>query len=280
VKRTVILLIALFACKKTEVARQPAAAQAAVQVASAATPVTLPPGHPAIDSATTTALAASPVPAAPPASMLTGNVIETLDAGGYTYVHVKAASGDEWAAVPQASIKKGSSVSIAVQMAMENFESKTLGRKFKRVLFGTIANGGNATPSLPAGHPATAGGMRMPPQQMSSAAADAGEVNVARADGGKSVAEVWAQKATLKETAVVVRGKVVKFLPSIMGKNWLHLRDGSGSAKGGDNDLVVTTNDSAKAGDVVTIKGTVHTDKDFGAGYSYAVIVEDAAIVK
>ena len=41
-----------------------------------------------------------------------------------------------------------------------------------------------------------------------------------------------------------------------------------------------TTSDSAAVGDVVVVKGTVRLDKDFGAGYAYPVIVEDAKITK
>lgn len=77
---------------------------------------------------------------------------------------------------------------------------------------------------------------------------------------------------------VVVRGKVVKFLAGIMGRNWIHLQDGTGDA--GTNDLTVTTEQTAAAGDVVAIKGTLAVDKDFGAGYRYAVIVEKASVTK
>jgi len=277
VKRTIIFLIAalaLFGCKQKSEVSTPVA-QVQTSAAPAATTTPLPPGHPAIGSAAP-AVAPASRPVASAANVLTGSVIETLDAPGYTYVHVKTASGDEWAAVPATQIKKGSTVNVAVQMPMENFESKTLKRKFDRVLFGTIvADGGSASPAMPPGHP------NLPPQMTSAAAAvDPGDVNVAKADGGKKIAEVWAQKATLKDAPVVVRGKVVKFLPSIMGKNWMHLRDGSGSPKAGDNDLTVTTSDTVKVGDIVTVKGTLHTDKDFGAGYSYAVIIEDASVVK
>ena len=64
-----------------------------------------------------------------------------------------------------------------------------------------------------------------------------------------------------------------------MNRNWVHLRDGSGAA-GKDNDLTVTTSDNAAVGDVVVVKGTVRLDKDFGAGYAYPVIVEDAKVSK
>jgi hypothetical protein len=115
---------------------------------------------------------------------------------------------------------------------------------------------------------------------MSSGAANVGDVSVDKAPNGKTVAETYAAKDELKDKPVVIRGKVVKFLSGIMGKNWLHLRDGSGSGDKGDNDITVTTNDVVAVGDVVTVAGTVRVDKDFGAGYRYPVIVEEAKVTK
>jgi hypothetical protein len=75
----------------------------------------------------------------------------------------------------------------------------------------------------------------------------------------------------------VFRGKVVKTNPNIMGKNWLHVRDGSGAE--GTNDLTVTTAGTApNVGDTVVVKGTVALEKDFGMGYQYDIIVEDAEV--
>jgi hypothetical protein len=112
--------------------------------------------------------------------------------------------------------------------------------------------------------------------------ADVGSVKVDKAAGpdARTVAEVYAQKAQLKEKKVAVRGKVVKFSAGIMGRNWVHLRDGSGAQDKGTNDITVTTGDQAAVGDVVVAKGVVRTDKDFGAGYAYPVIVEDAKLSK
>jgi hypothetical protein len=109
-----------------------------------------------------------------------------------------------------------------------------------------------------------------------------GDVKVARAAGAdaRTVAEVYAQKGALKEKAVTIRGKVVKFNPGIMGKNWLHLQDGSGKADKQDNDITVTTQDTAAVGETVVVKGTVRVDKDFGAGYAYPVIIEEAKLSK
>jgi molybdopterin synthase catalytic subunit len=82
----------------------------------------------------------------------------------------------------------------------------------------------------------------------------------------------------LKDKTVLVRGKVVKYNAEIMDKNWVHLRDGSGSAEKDTNDILVTTASKTKVGDIVTFKGTVRTDKDFGSGYSYKVLIEEATL--
>ena len=87
--------------------------------------------------------------------------------------------------------------------------------------------------------------------------------------------ELYEKSATLDKKAVTVRGKVVKVSKMIMGKNWVHLRDGSGDAAKGTNNVVVTSQGEPKVGDVVTARGTLHKDKDFGSGYKYAVILEE-----
>ena len=99
---------------------------------------------------------------------------------------------------------------------------------------------------------------------------------VDKADEGYTVAEVFEKKDDLEGKSVRVRGKVVKFSAGIMGKNWLHLQDGTGAQ--GTNDLTVTTQLSASVGDTVLIEGTMATEKDFGFGYFYDVIVEEAAV--
>jgi hypothetical protein len=238
-------------------------------------------------------------PAATPAAsgQVTGKVLETMDAAGYTYLRVETSSGEKWAAVSATSVKKGDTVTIAEQMTAENFESKTLNRKFDKIIFGTIGGGTNAapaamgggmaasSPTMPAGHPPTdaanamaGSAMGTPAQHMSAPATGAISVPKAEGPGAKTVAEVWGEKASLNNKPVVVRAKVVKFLGGIMGKNWVHVRDGSGAD--GTNDLTVTTDDVVAVGDVVTVRGTVRAGKDFGAGYKYEVIVEDAKVAK
>ncbi len=110
------------------------------------------------------------------------------------------------------------------------------------------------------------------------AAATPIKVEKAKGADGYTVSEAFEKAGKLDKKTVVVRGKVVKVSKGIMGKNWVHLQDGSGDPGKGTNDLVVTTQDSPKVGDVVTAKGTLYKDKDFGAGYQYKVIVEDATV--
>jgi hypothetical protein len=118
--------------------------------------------------------------------------------------------------------------------------------------------------------------------QAASGPSDVGDVKVPKAEGadGRTVAEVFAKKGELKDKSVTIRGKVVKSLTGIMGKNWIHLRDGSGSHDTKDDDMTVTTSGTAAVGDVVVVKGVVRVDRDFGAGYAYPVIVEEATVTK
>lgn len=234
-------------------------------------------GSDAVVAAPTQAGAAA---AAPVAAGISGVVQERLEAAPYCYLRLKTAKGDVWAAVPEAKIEKGTEVTIANPMLMANFESKTLNRTFAEVFFGTIAPAGAAA-AAPAGMPAG-----MPPAGnphagvAQSTTVEVGKVDKATGADARTVSEVWAQKAGLKGKTVTIRGKVVKYNAGVMGKNWLHLQDGSGDAKAGTHDITVTSQDPAAKGDTVTIKGTVFLDKDFGSGYSYAIIVEDAKVVK
>ncbi len=118
------------------------------------------------------------------------------------------------------------------------------------------------------------------PHPMHAKMAVTGDIHVPKARGINSmtVAEVFTKSAELKDQTVLVRGKVVKYNPEIMGRNWVHLRDGTGSAVDDSNDLVVTTEDEAEIGEVVTAKGIVRTDMDFGSGYTYKVLIEEATL--
>lgn len=204
---------------------------------------------------------AGEVAAPPDLQLVKGHVLEVVDVANYTYLRIKTDGGETWAAISKAPVKMGSEVTIDHAMVMNNFESKTLKKSFKKIVFGTLA------------------GM---PDGVQQAAADITVVNIPKAVGENAytVEEVMTHGTELKGKTVLVRGKVVKYNAQIMGKNWVHLRDGSGSNAKNTSDLLVTTANQAKAGDTVTVKGIVRTDKDFGAGYAYRVLIEEATLQK
>jgi hypothetical protein len=233
------------------------------------------------------------------AGSVSGKVLETMDSGGYTYMRLATRGGETWAAVNPAKVKVGQTVTVENAIRMDGFQSGTLHRTFDHVVFGTLAGGASPTASaaggatgtsgsgLAAGHPDASDPRvrEMLAAQHAAAATEpvgSGDVKVSKAPGseGHTVAETVAERASLKDKEIAVRGKVVKFLPGIMGRNWLHLRDGSGSPARKDNDLTVTTAQTAAVGDVVTVRGIVRIDRDFGSGYSYPVIIEDGRISK
>jgi len=202
-----------------------------------------------------------------------GTVAEIIKVERYTYVQVDTGKEKIWSATPEFHGKVGDTVIVPEGLVMKNFHSNSLERDFEVVHFvGAISSGKNDQQieqrvEMPSGHPPMGGKISKPQIDVS---------RVERAQDGKTVAEIFAGKEDLAGKQVVVRGKVVKFLPQIMGKNWLHLQDGSGSE--GTNDLTITTNAVAEVGDLVLVSGTVSVNRDFGYGYSYEVLVEDAEI--
>jgi len=206
--------------------------------------------------------------ASPPASApIQGTVLEVKDVEAYTYLRLKTKDGEIWAAVNKTPVKKGTEVTIENPMLMSNFESKSMKKTFDKIIFGSLADAGGEMAAAHAG--------------LGKAAA-VGNVKVPKATGpnARTVAEVVTRRDELKDKTVLVRGTVVKFNPQIMDKNWIHLRDGSGSAANNTDDVLVTTKDQAKVGDVVTAKGIVHTDRDLGSGYAYKVLIEEATLQK
>jgi hypothetical protein len=228
-------------------------------------------------------------------------VVETMSSGGYTYAKLEDGGKQVWVAGPETALAVGTKIGKANGMLMTGFRSTTLNRTFDQIYFvsafdvagGAAANphgagvaapampnphgAGVAAPAMPNPHGAGVAAPAMPnPHGAGPAASAAPGEKIAPVTGGKTVADVFAGKDALAGKPVVVRGKVVKVNNGILGRNWVHLQDGTGAA--GTNDLMVTTSATVARGDIVTVHGNVATNKDFGAGYSYAVLVEDATI--
>ena len=219
------------------------------------------------------------------AGTVRGAVAETMNSGGYTYARLTADGKDTWIAGSEFPVKVGDQLTAAVDMPMENFHSRTLNRDFPLVYFvrevalngkaltATDANAARCRPSPAVTAPSAATAADEPEEPTLIAAVPA-------VPGSVKIADVWAKRAALSGKPLVLRGQIVKVNLAIMGTNWYHLQDGSGVVKDGTHDLVVTSAAELKAGDVVTVNGTLTTDKDFGAGYSYEAIVERADIRK
>jgi hypothetical protein len=163
--------------------------------------------------------------------------------------------------------------------------SKTITRSLLALSVITLLYGcskpedGNTKAVAPATQPAAAEPSKPHPLPSVMPTAQIDLAGIAKAEGGKTVGEVFGESTALAGKPVSVRGKVVKVNAQIMGKNWLHLRDGSGSDADATNDLTVTTaGELPKVGDTVLVSGQVTTNKDFGMGYQYPVIIEDADV--
>ena len=232
---------------------------------------------------------------APAAAQVTGKVIETMDAAGYTYLNVATDAGEKWVAVNQTPVKVGEEVTYMDGMVMQNFFSKSLDRTFSEIVFSSgLVGAGAAPPETPPAGGTGAGSFSQALSSESTFSAPPGaemvtgsqkavvpfaEIKVEKAPGGNSytVAEIFSKAAELNGKSVVVRGKVMKVSPNIMGRNWIHIQDGTGSPDAKTHDLVITTSQEPAADwDIITMEGILTANKDFGSGYSYAVLIEDA----
>jgi hypothetical protein len=225
------------------------------------------------DTAEEAAVADNPALAAPvPEGMVRGTVLETDQ-------------DQRWAATQQTAVSVGDVVQMGTAMPMADFTSKTLGRTFDVVYFvdglqnlsAPAGAGSQGAAALPEGHPGT----EMPaghPAVDAEAGAQAADTTVAAVEPGQDIAWVHANRDELAGQQVSLRGKVVKYNEGILGWNFIHLQDGSGDAGDGSNDLTITTKATTAVGETIVVTGNVILDKDFGAGYTFPVMVEDATI--
>jgi hypothetical protein len=195
-------------------------------------------------------------------------VTEFIQTSSYTYLKLKEGGKEYWAAVPKFEVKTGQTYYYNKAGEMTDFKSKELNRTFSSIWF---LEGLSDKPITAQNPPAltTAG------KQTVKRVAD---ISVKPAEGGITISKLMSDKALFANKKIKVSGQIVKFSPDIMKKNWVHLQDGTEAS--GQYDLVITTNDFVKVGEVVTFEGVIATDKDFGYGYKYDLIMEDAKTVK
>jgi hypothetical protein len=242
----------------------------------------VPPNHPEMPAAAPSATPSVAVKAAPAVapSPLAGKVLQTMNAGGYSYIYIEQADGKKvWVAVTQTAVKVGDQMNFKPGMEMVKFESKALNRSFDSIIFSDgVLSGGSASAAPDPGK-----NKGVSPGSRGAAGDKAAKISVTKATdpNATTVAEAFSNSLKFNNKKVVVRGQVVKISSGIMGKNWIHIQDGTGSEKKKNHNLVCTSKtDIADIGDVVTITGTLIKDRDFGAGYKYAVIIENCKITK
>jgi len=229
------------------------------------------------------AMAAAAVPPPVETVPISGKVVEVAEGGGYSYFLIEKDGKKSWVATPPLKVKVGETVTFQPGMEMKDFTSKALNKTFDTIIFSEGPPRSEISPQDAEALKSKA--HEKLKQDKSLPAGKDGkplDVKVEKAGGanGYTVAELYEKSGALNGKEVVVTGRVVKVSKKIMGKNWVHLQDGSGDAASGTNNLVTTTQDVVVVGDVVTAKGILAKDRDFGGGYQYVVIIEETTLVK
>ena len=207
----------------------------------------------------------------PPQNAHTGIAIETMNTGSYTYLLLNENGVKNWLAFPITEIKIGETYSYSGEMLMSNFESKELHRKFDKIFFVSGVVVGNASKIMKQEVNSSTS-----PTPHGGAIPEPIKTKIEPVKGGITISELFANKEKYAGKTVLVKGKVTKFSPEIMDKNWIHIQDGS-SYKG-SYDLTITSQVQVKIGETYTLQGTVVLNKDFGAGYKYDVILENGMV--
>ncbi len=193
---------------------------------------------------------------------------DILQTSGYTYLLLTEGDKEYWAAVSRFEAEKGKTYFYKSGMEMQNFKSKELNRTFESIQFIQDFSD-QPIPEKKAVALTTKGRQSMEKVE---------GIKVEPVSGGVKLSEIFANKANFAGKKVKVTGQVIKFSPEIMNKNWVHIQDGTEA--NGSYDLTITTLDTVEVGKVVTLEGVIAVDKDFGYGYKYDVLLEEAKVVK
>lgn len=193
-----------------------------------------------------------------------GIALEKINTSQYTYLLINENGVETWLAFPLAEVKIGETYFYANEMLMTNFESKELKRIFEKVYF---VSGVTTKSPLPTSA-AKQGNSVTVPEKINT--------KIAPAPNGLTVADLFEKKESLAGKKVLVKGKVVKFSAEIMGRNWIHIQDGTFYK--GSFDLTITSQQTVNIGDIITLEGILVLNKDFGSGYKYDVLIENAIV--
>ncbi len=195
-------------------------------------------------------------------------VEEVLQTSSYTYLKVAENGKNYWMAVVRTDAKVGDNYYYAEGLEMKDFKSKELDRVFEKVFFvdkiSSTQVGSGSEKQLKDAHSSR------------KSTETKQDIQIEVPEGGITIGELFANREKYNSKSVLIKGKVVKVNKAIMSRNWVHLQDGTNSD--GKFDLTLTTNEEVKLGDTVIMEGIVTLNKDFGSGYFYELIVEEAKV--
>jgi hypothetical protein len=196
-------------------------------------------------------------------------VDEVIQAGEYTYLYVIEKGEKIWLALPLMKATVGDTFYFTRGLEMKNFHSKELNRTFTSIFFlGSISREPISEENSGMNKSKTPGKVK----------AEKINISIKPGEGCISIANLYSNKAAYTEKTIRVRGKITKFNPAILGKNWIHIQDGSEFNDAFD--LTITTDSQSQIGDTVTFEGKITLNKDFGYGYFYEVIMEGGKLIR
>ena len=215
-----------------------------------------------------------------PKGIYYGKILSIKNAMGYKYLKVDENGTELWVAIANAPVKVGEKIGYDKRTIMKNFKSKSLGKRFKEIIFASDVYLVEKRSNSPIKTLKDMLGVT-PPTAKSIKKSTHVQEKPAKPFEEKdfyTIEEVFMWKNSLKDKRIKVKGKVLKVARGIMKLDWVHIEDGTGDEQKQTDDLVFTTkNMKLKEDDTVIATGKVVLDKDFGYGYFYKVIIQDSS---
>jgi len=192
-------------------------------------------------------------------------VAEVIPGSTYTYLKGSNGTNNIWVAIRNQPIEIGKTYYYADALEMKNFHSKELNRDFPSIFF---LNSISENAIEKKAKMSTSPMMKNPAKKI--------EVKMTNKAGVINLSDLFENKSKFEGKDIIVQGKVAKFNKNILGKNWIHLQDGTDY--NGEFDLTITSKEIVSVGETIEIKGKIAIKKDFGAGYTYDIIMENAIL--